>query len=436
MSVRDSVAHVVGHATLNLCFYLHQHHGEPVILVIDEYDAPLHKAFLMNHLREAEGFFQPFFGATLKGNPSLELAVLTGILRIAKENIFSELNNVGVYTCLRPEFSTCFGFTEAEVQRLLERAGRQALQAEVRAHYNGYIFGGKLPVAIYNPWSINNFLAQQVPELRNWWVNTSANTLVYELLRIHAFTLHDALRTLLDGGSIVVELQENVVLEQVRLEPGAFWSLLVFTGYLKAEDTQPSGSSQVGPFRLSIPNREVYEVFQRTFQDWLVLNLMSHGATVEQLIGALLSGDAEQLEKHLQGLVTDLLSYHDVPRPDLEAVYHIFTLGLLAVMEGPASRTGRDGLPRAGYRVRSNRESGRGRPDVLVIPAQPGEPGVVLEFKQVAAGADPEKAVEAGIEQLRSRDYAAELRAAGATPIHAYVIVSDGKRVRVRRAQP
>jgi hypothetical protein len=182
----------------------------------------------------------------------------------------------------------------------------------------------------------------------------------------------------------------------------------------------------------------VYEVFQRTFARWVERDLLSHGATVEQLIRALLSGDAARLERHLQGLVVDLLSYHDVPRPDLEAVYHVFTLGLLAVMEGSPVPTvaGGIGMPgQVAYRVRSNRESGYGRPDVLVLPTRAGAPGVVLEFKQVEEGGDAEAALQEGLEQLRSRDYAAELRAAGAAPIFGYVVVCDGRRVRVRRAE-
>jgi hypothetical protein len=417
-AILDSTAEkaVYYRALLDLAGYLHRHHGEKVIILIDEYDEPIHAGYVGEYTPQILEVLRAFLGMGLKGNVHLHKAVLTGILRVAKENLFSGLNNLGVFSLLSPQFKTCFGFTEAEVVSLLERSGRTDRLEAVRAWYNGYLFGGEV---IYNPWSVLSFLQAEDREPEPFWVSTSSNDLIRELLERNALRLQPAFEALLEGGSLERMLEENVSLNDLAGNDDALWSLLVFTGYLKAEK-RSRGPMERPVHLLSIPNREVREVYTTTFHRWMAARMRGHGGSVEELCAALLGGDAELLEEQLQPFVTNLLSYHDPGMVKPERVYHGFVVGLLAVLE-------------PGYQVRSNRESGQGRPDVIIRPTQPGKPGVVLELKV----ARPRKktlaqALAEGLAQLRANDYGAELRAAGAPEVHAFAVAFDGKRVRVK----
>ena len=404
-------------ALLDLSAALHAVHGEKAVILIDEYDEPIHAGYLGGFARPILEFFRAFFTNGLKGNPHLSRGVLTGILRIARESIFSGLNNLAVFSLLRAELSTCFGFTETEVQALLAKAGREGQMEDVRRWYNGYVFGDSV---VYNPWSVLNFLADAKGECRPYWVSTSSNDLVKHLLAGRASTLTPIFESLMAGGGLEVVLDENVALDRLETSDSALWSLLVFSGYLKAEARPRISDEEVAPHHLTIPNREVRLVYRGAFREWLESALASRGGRLDRLIRALLDGDAEGLEEELQRFADNLLSYHDTGRVRAEEVYQGFVIGLLAAME-----------PR--HRVRSNRESGRGRPDVLITPFRPGLPGVVLELKAARPGKKtPEQALAEGLAQIRESDYTAELRAAGATPVHAFAVAFDGKQVRVR----
>jgi hypothetical protein len=403
-------------ALLDLSAYLHAHHGEKVVILIDEYDEPIHADHVYGHADKVLELMRAFLGAGLKSNPHLFKAVMTGILRVAKESLFSGLNNLGVYTLLRREFNTCFGFTEAEVAALLERNGRADQLDGVRGWYNGYLFGGEV---IYNPWSVVGFLDSVDGALRPYWLSTSSNDLVHELLVLYALDLQPVFEALLSGGSLDRVLDDNVVLSDIRTDQDALWSLLVFSGYLKAEEV---GLDSLGRavHRLSIPNREVREVYASTFRRWMKARMAGHGGSLDKLTRALLGGDAEMVEEQLQAFVMNLLSYHDPGAVDPERVYHGFVVGLLAALEPE-------------YQVRSNRESGLGRPDVTVRPMVAGRPGVVLELKVARAGRKTlEEALAEGVAQIGSGDYGAELRAAGAAPVVGFAVAFDGKEVRVR----
>jgi hypothetical protein len=403
-------------ALLDLSDALHRYHGEKVVILIDEYDQPIHAGYVHGYVREMLDFFRAFLTEGLKGNPHLERAVLTGILRIARESIFSGLNNLGVYTLLRSEFATSFGFTEVEVTELLEQAGRRDQLRVVQDWYNGYRFGGHV---IYNPWSVLSYLADADGEVRPHWLSTSSNDLIKLLLERYAGRLQPAFEALLAGSGVERTLDENVVLDELEENEDALWSLLVFSGYLKAEK-RSRGPGEPPAYQLTIPNREVRLVYAGTFRTWMKARMRDRGASLDRLTRALLEGDAEAVEEQLQLFVDNVLSYHDAGTPGPENLYHGFILGLLAVME-PA------------YLVRSNRESGRGRPDVMIRPAQPGKPGVLLELKVARPGRKTlEQALAEGLAQMQSQGYAAELAAAGATPIHALAVAFDGKEVRVR----
>jgi hypothetical protein len=406
---------VLDRALLDLSALLQARHGERVLILIDEYDEPIHAGYFNGYSQEIVEFLRSFLGAGLKSNPHLFKAVMTGILRVAKENLFSGLNNPGVYSLLRKDFNTAFGFTEAEVADLLQRCGRAGELEQVRAWYNGYLFGGEV---IYNPWSVLCYLDSSDSSPRPYWLSTSSNDLVKELLERYAVELQPTFEALLAGGSIEHVLDENVALSQIHQSPDALWSLLVFSGYLKAEVAYQD--PLLGPvYRLSIPNREVRQVYSTTFRGWMETRMRGHGGSLSLLTEALLGGDVEALEEQLQAFVTNLLSYHDLGAAASERVYHGFVLGLFAVME-------------ATHEVRSNRESGAGRPDVLIRPRHPGKPGAVLELKVARPSRKTlEQALSEGLDQLESMDYGAELRSAGATPISAFAVAFDGKRVRV-----
>ncbi len=413
---------VYSDALLDLSNYLHRVHGEKVVILIDEYDAPIHAGVAGGYVREVLDFFRLLLTQGLKGNPYLFKAVLTGILRVAKESIFSGLNNLAVYTLLRPDFATSFGFTEPEVAALLERAGRREQLDAVRAWYNGYVFGGEV---IYNPWSILNYVDGPEPEPRPFWVSTSANELIRESLIKHAAKAHEDIEALLEGRGVLRRLDENVGLSELDTRVDTLFGLLTFSGYLKA-DKQVLDPTDEPHYQLTIPNREVRRVYTSTFREWMTDRMGGEGA-VQRLRRALSSGDAETLEEELSAFTTNVLSYHDVARsPDSarrpEQVYQAFVIGLLATLESE-------------YEVRSNRESGAGRPDVMLRPKHAGRSGVVLELKVAKAGKKTlEQALAEGVSQIEERAYASELHAVGVSEVYGFAVAFDGKTVRVARA--
>jgi hypothetical protein len=404
-------------ALRHLSRLLAAHHREKVVILIDEYDTPIHAGYARGYYDEVIAFFRDFLSGGLKDNVHLFKGVLTGILRVAKESLFSGLNNVIVYSILRSELSTSFGFTEPEVQRLVGASGRPARMDDIRAFYNGYLFGGE---AIYNPWSVLCFLDRGDDALRPYWIDTSSNDLVRELLLTGPEGVRSELEVLLAGGTIDRRIDENIVLRDLSPRSGAVWSFLLFTGYLKAVDvTVVDGRERA---KLAIPNAEVAVGLRDMAQTWFEVEVGGTDA-LEALLGALLQGNAKGVERHLAHLVKVNASYLDTGGPEPERFYHGLVLGLLA---GLGTR----------YEVRSNRESGFGRCDVLVLPKAAGQPGVALELKRVDedAGETVEKALSAALAQIRERDYAAELRERGAAPIHEMAAVFDGKRVYVRTA--
>jgi len=390
----------------------------PVVLLLDEYDTPIHAAYVHGYYDEAIGFFRNLLSGGLKDNPHLFRGVVTGILRVARESIFSGLNNLSVHSLLRQEYATAFGFTEAEVEHLVGLAGAEDHLDELRDWYDGYLFGGHV---VYNPWSVLSYLASADRAPRAWWVSTSSNDLLRDLLTRGGLGGPEALETLLTGGGVERRVEENVVFRDLERRADAVWSLLLFSGYLKAADVRTKGQVRAV---LSIPNREVLTIYRSTFKDWLQAGL-GDATRVHRLLEALLSGDAPTFEELLEELLLTALSYHDTERRKAEATYHAFIVGLLVQLEPD-------------YAVRSNREAGLGWADVLVCPRQPGRAGVVLELKSVDArrGETPDQALDAAQRQLREQDYAAELRARGADPVHELAAVFDGKRAWVRLGAP
>jgi len=395
--------------------WLHAHHGERCVLLVDEYDAPIEAGFSHGYYEQIVDLLRDLFGGGLKDNPNLFRGVLTGVRRIAKESLFSGLNNVVVFSLLVDAFRTTFGFTDDEVRTVLEAAGRAEHIDTVRRWYNGYVFGGAV---VYNPWSVLSFAA--LGRASPYWVASSADTLLRSLFLAGSIDLAKDVPALLVGQPLRHTLDEHMVLTDLERSPTAIWTFLVFAGYLRAEVVEESPKGIVAD--VSIPNLEVDGLWREVFVRWLSHRMHGVGQ-VDAVARALLGGDAETMAMLLSDLVHEVLLAHDTGTGPTapERVYHAFVLGLLAHLEPE-------------YRVRSERESGYGRSDVLIIPTQPGRAGAVLELKRVLEdrGESPEDALASALRQIEERDYAAELRAAGAEPVRKVAIAFAGKRVWVR----
>jgi hypothetical protein len=396
---------------------MHRCTGQPAIVLIDEYDSPLHAAWEHGYWDEAVSFFRGFLTTGLKDNPHLHKGVLTGILRVAKEGIFSGLNHVQTASVLSERLADSFGFTEGEVTGLIEAAGPGHDGAALRRWYNGYRFGLPSPTVIYNPWSVLSYLAEPGAGPRPFWKNTSDNALIRDTLRRHAASVGPDIQTLLAGGTVERRIDESVAITELATNVDAVWGLLLFAGYLT---TTGSRATDDGVFvQLCIPNLEIRSVFRDTFGSWLSVSEQAAGrGSISRLVSALLDGDPDTAEELLSALLVAMLSHHDLGGDRAEAVYQAFVVGLLVQLEPT-------------HRVTSNREAGYGRADVLITPRTPG-PGAVLEFKRITPRETAETALDKAVAQLRDRDYAAEVRAAGATSVHSYGVVFDGKRCWVR----
>ena len=403
----------------DLSDHLALRHGRGVVILIDEYDTPIQSGFLHGFFDEVTLLFRNLLSAALKDNPSLFKGVLTGVLRIARENLFSGLNNVVVHSLLSDRYSAAFGFTPEEVAAILPEAEDTAAEgaarlADIEAWYDGYRFGGQV---IYNPWSILSYLHSG--RLGPHWVNTSSNDLIFDLLARRGLGLSPDMEALLSGDSIEARIDENIVLRDLDALPDAVWTFLLFSGYLKPVALRDELGARYAS--LAIPNLEVKVSYRDVFQSWIERGL-SGRQTVDALCSALLRGDAPDLEALLERLLLTVMSFQDPPGREPEKLYHGIILGLLVQLEGR-------------HEVRSNRESGFGRADVLVRGRAPGQPGVVLELKVPRRGETPEQALLAAARQVRDRRYAAELVAAGASPVHELAVVFDGKRVWARRVE-
>lgn len=388
-------------------------HGEQVAILVDEYDTPIQAGFLCGFYDDVVRFFRNLFSAALKDNPALYRGVLTGILRISRESLFSGLNNVIVHSILCDKYAAAFGFTESEVRAITEADAHPGRIEELRAWYDGYRFGAE---TIYNPWSVLSYI--EAGRLGPYWVNTSSNDLIYDLVVRRGLGLGSDMERLLAGETIEARIDESLVFRDLEQRSAALWSFLLFSGYLTPRTV--SFSDMGVEASLAVPNREVLRAYRDVFSLWMERGLADPGR-VEALARSLLAGDAEALEVRLEELLLTTMSFHDPAGRDPEKLYHGFILGLLVQLEGR-------------HEVRSNREAGLGRADVLVRPKQAGQPGVVLELKVPRArrGETPEQALLAGAKQVRDRRYAADLIAAGASPVHELVVVFDGKRVWAR----
>ncbi len=394
--------------------YLHDYHKQAPVVLIDEYDSPLHAAFDKGYYAPAISFFRTFLSSALKDNAHLEKGVLTGILRVAKESIFSGLNNLAVFTLLNPRFSRWFGFTEEEVTDLVARSNLSHMMSEIQKWYNGYLFG---KTTVYNPWSVIRYLDDPEAGLNPYWIATASNTIVQSALFQRHGNVRAQIEALLQGGCIEKRIDENIVMQDIPKSELVLWNFLLFSGYLKAKTyyQKPGGEWFAS---MCIPNQEVMFDFRAMTERWFA-ELMPSTENVSLFFQQLLEGKGEKVQSYLQEILLTSLSYHDLAA---EVAYHTFVLGLLANLS-------------ADYEVSSNRESGFGRYDVMVSPREKHRPGVVIELKVLSkepSEAEVTQMLDQALKQVETKQYAQAVKAKQPSVIHGYAMVFSGKQVWVR----
>ena len=400
-----------------LCQYLYRYYGKKVIVLLDEYDTPMQEAYVHGYWDAFTSFLRSLFNATFKSNPYLERAVLTGITRVSKQSIFSDLNNLNVITTTSDEYATYFGFTEQEVFQALEEFGLADKKELVKQWYDGFTFGNHTD--IYNPWSITNYLDKK--KIGAYWAATSSNTLINSLIQQSATDMKEKMEILLQEKEILVTFDEQIVFEQLQQDKNAIWSLLLASGYLKVLEVEQRGILLEPWYHLKITNLETLGMFTGMFKSWFSASDCNYNAFVQ----ALLQGNLKEMNVYMNDVALVTFSSFDTGRhpsgkTQPERFYHGFVLGLLAEL-------------RDRYVLKSNRESGYGRYDVMLIPRDFAEQAYVLEFKVH----DPEEeeslqeTVQAALMQIQEKQYDAELSELHikSNQIHHYGFAFDGKKV-------
>ena len=377
---------------------------------MDEYDTPIISGYISGFYDEVVDLMRGLIGGPLKDCEHVEKAVVTGILRVAREALFSGLNNPIIAGVLSREFANKFGFTESELEKMLAEMGATDRLPEIRKWYNGYLFG---ETVIYNPWSILNFMLHQYDGCRPYWVNTSSVDLIRALIEKGSPKLHSELELIIKGESVEKLLDEHTALRDLDKNENMLWSLLLHSGYLTP--TEQRVESDRIFYKLVVPNREVAIFYEDVVTLWIQDRFGDD--RMEAMLQALTAGDIEEFGEQLGDLTANVLSYHDLgQRP--ERTYHAFVLGMLVHLGN-------------GYIVESNRESGFGRYDVMVIPRDVSKLGLALEFKKFYPKKDAtmEAATQNALSQIAEKNYAARLRAAGVQRVLGVGIVFQGKEV-------
>ena len=370
-------------ALLNLAIFLQKYYQKKVIVLIDEYDTPLVSAYRYGYYREAKNFFSGLYGSVLKDNTVLQMGVITGIIRVVRAGIFSDLNNLKERSILNKEYDEYFGFLEKETKETLKYYEIDSKLEEVHSWYNGYRFGD---TKVYNPWSILNFLSER--EFKSYWIDTSENYLIKDILKSADRETFNKLNNLLFGKEVEEEITGKSTLQEI-LEAHDLWELLIFSGYLtidkKIEDDI---------YSIKIPNNEVKKFFKDSFIE------ISFGTnlTFKRLIKNLLDNNIDKFEIELQEILLKYMSFYDVS--NIEKVYHSFILGLMIHLEGK-------------YFINSNGESGLGRYDIEIEPLNKNMRGFILEFKVADSEENLEKKAEEALEQIKDKKYYVSLQDRG-----------------------
>ncbi|MCL5260057.1 MAG: ATP-binding protein [Gammaproteobacteria bacterium] len=386
---------------------LYKHHGKKVYILVDEYDTPIQSSYVNNYYDEMINFTRGLLGTALKTNTYLERAVITGVIRVAKESLFSGLNNITIYSVLHTKYSEYFGFTEKEVSDLLVQAKMTDRAEEIRNWYNGYQFGNTV---IYNPWSIVNCINEN--SLQPFWVNTSDSALIRDLVIRASVDFKSQIEELLQNRTIAHIIDEHVVFGDLKNNPGAIWSLLVTSGYLKVLNPQLVEDGWL--CTLAIPNQEIYQVYRSMIKRWL-----SEGRDIEwynNFLQDLLTGNIDGFAKRLEHIMQQIVSYHDIAK-EPEGFYHGLMLGFTA------------SLNKEQYEIKSNRESGNGRFDILIAPKNLEQLGIIIELKseKIPKISSLKKAAKKALSQIEKKNYIAEFLGRGLTRVMKIGIAFCGK---------
>lgn len=404
-------------ALKDLSGYLYRYYEKKVIILLDEFDTPMQEAYIHGYWNEFTAFIRSLFNAAFKTNPYLNRAMMTGITRVSKESIFSDLNNLKVVTTTSEEYATCFGFTEEEVFAALEEFQLADQKDAVKQWYDGFTFGSQQD--IYNPWSITNYLKEK--KFLAYWASTSSNGLVNRLIQISQPDVKESMEELLNEREIVLNFDEQIVFDQLETKENAIWSLMVASGYLKIDKIEYRGILYVPWYHLKITNLEILGMFSEMFAGWFQNTRSNYNAFIK----AMLCGNIKEMNAYMNEVALATFSSFDTGshpsgRTQPERFYHGFVLGLLVEL-------------RDQYEVRSNRESGYGRYDVMLIPRQKNQLAFVLEFKVYDAQEELklEDTVQSALAQIEEKDYDTELveRGISKLQIRHYGFAFEGKKV-------
>lgn len=389
---------------------LHQHHKQAPVIIIDEYDTPIQEGFVNGYYDDAVEFIRSFFSAALKDNPHARQIVMTGILRIAKESIFSGLNNIRVFSVLDKKFSEFFGFTTSEVQQIAAYYEQTDKLPELKAWYDGYKFGD---TEIFNPWSVINYFSNNCQAMP-YWVQTSANTIIQEILKTYNDDTYRNLHALLGKTEVQSIVRTNIIYPKLKEPQTNILGFLLMTGYLKSTSTELDARGDY-ICRLSIPNKEIKTIYYNEILSLLTEDIGEN--TVMNLANALYDKDAPKIKEALNTFMMKTISYYDNLK---ENYYHGLMLGLLAIGE-------------SNYDIRSNRESGLGRYDIQLIPKKSVLPGIIIEVKATDkdAGVELSKLAQTALKQIEEKKYDTELYAQGINDIIKYGVAFKGKMVEI-----
>ena len=395
---------------------LTKYHGHKSIILIDEYDVPLENAYLRGFYDEMIGFIRSLFESALKTNPYLEKGIITGCLRISKESIFTGLNNLEVDSVLHTDYADSFGFTEAEVQEMLAYYDLSSALPEVKEWYDGYLFN---QIEIYNPWSIINFVYDRDRKITQfalpYWSNSSSNSIIREMVGEADEEAKEDLETLINGGTIEKRVHEDITYGDIHQSQDNLWNFLFFTGYLKKISERKDAAGENLYLTMKIPNTEVKTIYQDSISYWFDQRMKQTDRS--PLLHALESGDCEAAEDFINRQLMETISYFD----HAESFYHGFMAGLLTNI--------------GGYRVKSNRESGSGRPDiVLQTPNIRKGRVILLELKLAESIADLEPAADRGLAQIEEQRYAAPFTSEGYPDVRKYAVSFYKKDCALRKA--
>ncbi len=413
---RDMSTDVAAISLKKLSDFLRKHYGKRPIILLDEYDTPMQEAYVYGYWDEMTSFTRGFFNSTFKTNPYLERAIMTGITRVSRESIFSDLNNLEVVSTTSEKYEASFGFTEDEVFTALGEYGLQDKMADVKEWYDGFRFGEC--DNIYNPWSIINFLDKR--KFWNYWANTSSNDLAGRLIQSGSMDLKLAMEDLIHDKEISRSFDEEIVFDQLDRKEGAVWSLLLAGGYLKAVSSILNKRGK-RDYILAVTNLEVKNIFEDMFSGWF----SDERARYNDFEQSLLEGSLKRMNIYINKVALHTFSYFDTGKKPSESAeperfYHGFVLGLIAEL-------------RDRYEVTSNRESGFGRYDVMLLPVNEMYDGIILEFKVIDADRESslQNTADAALKQILDRNYAAMLEAKGIDrkKIRIYGFAFRGKEV-------